>query len=122
MYGRRLRFHGLQRIEDRRQLLVFHPDQLQGPFCRLLRVRCDGSHLVSHIAQLPVKYLFIFYRNCGRVRLAAGTVKTTFCRIFICSHGAHARQFFRLRRIDGQDSGMWERASEHLCIQHPGKF
>ena len=122
MNGRRLRVHGLQRIKDRRQLLVFHPDQFQGLLCRLLRVRGDGRHLVSHIAQLPIKDLLIFHRDCRRVCFAAGTVKTALRCIFICSYGTYSRQFFRFRRIDGHDSGMWIRASKHLSVQHSGKL
>ena len=122
MNGRRIWFHGLQGIKDSRQLLVFHPNQLKSLLCRLLRIRGDCCHLIAHITQFLIKDLLILHRNRRRVRLAAGAVKMAFRCIFIGSYGTYSWQFFRLRRIDRHDSGMWIRASQYFCMQHPGKL
>ncbi len=110
MDERRVRLHALDRVGDRRQLLVLHLDQLDRRLRdvqRLRRHRRDGFAAV--------------FRGAHREEVFVLEVEAAAFLIIVARDDAlHARQLLRLRRVDAQDFRVRVGAALHLGVEHPG--
>ncbi len=100
------------RIENRRQLLVFDLNQLQSILGLFERIRRHGGDALAQEAH-P-----ILGQN-GDVAVAPAVKNPA--RVLTREHGAHARRLFRARSIDPQDASMRKGAAQRLRPKCAGK-
>ena len=108
--ARRLRPHRLQRIEHRRQFLVFDFDQAHGVFRRLGRLSRDRRHLFADEADMLQ----------GQDRdIAKKAADSHLGQIGRSHHRMNAGQRTGRRHIDRNDTRVRKRAAQRLPPQHP---
>ncbi len=100
----RIGFHGVARIQDGGQQLVFHFDQRQGFFCDLGSFRGDECHPVAHKPHLVIQRECV-QRSGDGIRLPGSGVDDPW-DILPGQHRRDALQGARLAGIDLFDPGM----------------
>ena len=101
-------FHRLFRIEDKREHLILHRDQLQ------CLVRCLRVHRGHCRHCLPSK--------SNPIVDDVLTINRHLRRVLVRDHCLHASQRLGLAGVDADNPGVRMRASQHPGHQHPGQF
>ena len=104
--------HGVERVEHRGQLVVFHVDARQRLFGHVHRLRGDRHHLLAHEAD----HVAGQYRHVEK-EAADAPVGQVGPR----EHRVHARQGRGLCGVDGYDPRVRKRAAQAFAVQQSGQ-
>ena len=116
MQNGRARLHRFTRIQQPRQQLVLHVNQLQRLVSDLFCLRRHKCHPVAHEAHLIIQRERV-QRPRDRVRLPGGRVDHTW-NILVGQHCCYTGQRFGARGINAADSRVHDWAAQHLRHQH----
>ena len=114
--------HGLDHVDDVREHLVLHVDQLERAPGDRDAGGGDGGHRVALVERLlaghhvPHHVLVVHHHLAGRDEL-----RRLVAEVVPGDDGLHAGQRFRLRRVDRDDARVRMRAPEHAADELAGQ-
>ena len=111
---RGIRFHGLFRVKDCGEQFVFHLDERQGLLGRILVYGGHPGQVLPDMTDPIDGDRILVRRIAGCLHKPVLDLK----RIRRRDYRLDTRQFFRLTRVDAQNSRMGMRASQNLSDEH----